>query len=58
IDECTFNPCQNGQCLNTPGNYSCSCHKGYKNDGMRDKTCIKDDSERHSKIVLRLIVSL
>ncbi|PRQ29744.1 putative EGF-like domain, wall-associated receptor kinase [Rosa chinensis] len=59
IDECrAFNPCQNGQCLNTPGNHSCSCHKGYKNDGMNDKTCIKDDSERHSKIVLLLMVSL
>ncbi|XP_062012570.1 wall-associated receptor kinase 2-like [Rosa rugosa] len=60
IDECrAFNSCQNGQCLNTsPGNYSCSCHKGYKNDGMNDKTCIKDDSERHSKIVLLLMVSL
>ncbi|PRQ29746.1 putative protein kinase RLK-Pelle-WAK family [Rosa chinensis] len=60
IDECKALPCENGQCFNKPfpGNYSCSCYKGYKNDGMNDKICIKDDSKRHSKIVLLLMISL
>ncbi|KAM5587415.1 wall-associated receptor kinase-like 1 [Rosa sericea] len=54
IDECkALNPCENGQCLNSPpGNYSCSCYKGYKNDGM--KICIKDDSKRHP-VLLRIV---
>ncbi|XP_004295593.1 PREDICTED: wall-associated receptor kinase 2-like [Fragaria vesca subsp. vesca] len=62
IDECKDpNLCQKGQCLNLlpPQNYTCSsCHKGYKHDGTNDKSCIKDDLERSSKIVLLLIVSL
>ncbi|KAM5587526.1 hypothetical protein ABKV19_006122 [Rosa sericea] len=44
IDECKApNPCQHGKCSNSPGNYSCSCHKGYKQDHMNDKFCMKDD---------------
>ncbi|KAL6198502.1 hypothetical protein ACLB2K_028291 [Fragaria x ananassa] len=62
IDECKDpNLCQNGQCLNLPPpqNYTCSsCHKGYKHDGTNDKSCIKDDPERRSKIVLLLKISL
>ncbi|KAM5553492.1 hypothetical protein ABKV19_025623 [Rosa sericea] len=59
IDECKGpNPCQNGKCSNSPpGNYSCSCHKGYKYDG-NGRSCIKDDSKKLSKNELLLIVSL
>ncbi|KAM5587435.1 wall-associated receptor kinase 2 [Rosa sericea] len=56
IDECkASNPCQNGKCSNSPpGNYSCLCHKGYKHDGMNDRSCIK----KLSKMEILLIVSL
>ncbi|XP_024159274.2 wall-associated receptor kinase-like 22 [Rosa chinensis] len=50
-----LNPCQNGECLNSPSGYSCLCHKGYKHNGI---SCIKDDSERRFKIVLLRFVSL
>ena len=29
-NECDSNPCVNGECLDTPGNYSCSCESGYE----------------------------
>ncbi|PIN24427.1 Serine/threonine protein kinase [Handroanthus impetiginosus] len=36
IDECTsFKPCE-GTCTNLPGNYSCSCPKGFIGDGKKD----------------------
>ncbi|KAL6206511.1 hypothetical protein ACLB2K_023759 [Fragaria x ananassa] len=61
IDDCKApNLCPNGDCVNQlfPQNYTCSCHKGYKHDGTNDRSCIKNDPERRSKIVLLLIVSL
>ena len=31
IDECAENPCgANAQCVNLPGQYVCSCDKGFK----------------------------
>uniref|UniRef100_UPI0005C94849 wall-associated receptor kinase 3-like n=1 Tax=Fragaria vesca subsp. vesca TaxID=101020 RepID=UPI0005C94849 len=60
IDECEANPCNglNGVCLNTPGNYSCLCSKGYKNNGPNGK-CIKDNSSnRLLLIVLSLGISV
>ena len=31
IDECAENPCgSNAQCVNLPGQYVCSCDKGFK----------------------------
>ncbi|XP_016648179.1 PREDICTED: putative wall-associated receptor kinase-like 16 [Prunus mume] len=57
IDECeNSNACSIGKCINSLGNYSCKCPKGYKNDGMNEKTCIKDNNR--SKIILLLGISL
>ncbi|KAH6798358.1 hypothetical protein C2S51_034842 [Perilla frutescens var. frutescens] len=37
INECENNPCDpNGKCTNLPGNFSCSCKKGYSGDGMKN----------------------
>ncbi|KAH6824750.1 hypothetical protein C2S53_010825 [Perilla frutescens var. hirtella] len=37
INECENNPCDsNGICTNTPGNFSCSCKKGYRGDGTKN----------------------
>ncbi|KAI5331644.1 hypothetical protein L3X38_021770 [Prunus dulcis] len=55
INECASNPCKNGQCTNLPGNYSCSCDSGYRN---QDKiTCIKVPSETSLKISLGVSLS-
>ncbi|PIN19068.1 hypothetical protein CDL12_08253 [Handroanthus impetiginosus] len=38
INECTaLKPCE-GECKNLPGNYSCSCPKGFEGDGMKNGT--------------------
>ncbi|KAL6198497.1 hypothetical protein ACLB2K_028286 [Fragaria x ananassa] len=59
IDECTdSNLCNNGECINSPGNYSCSCSKGYKIDSTNDKSCIKEHTKNKSKMTILLIVSL
>ncbi|XP_070680076.1 uncharacterized protein [Malus domestica] len=42
-------------CINSPRNYSCQCPKGYKHEGMDEKSCIKDN--KWSKAIL-LIISL
>ncbi|XP_021801441.1 wall-associated receptor kinase 2-like isoform X2 [Prunus avium] len=56
IDECKApNSGSTGVCVNSPGDYSCKCPIGYKNDGMNPKICIKDN---RSKNILLLIISL
>ncbi|KAM2465436.1 hypothetical protein COP2_004744 [Malus domestica] len=57
IDECKApNPCSMGTCINTPGNYTCKCPKGYKNDDPDKIRCIKADGR--AKLSLLLIISL
>lgn len=45
IDECgneTLNTCVQN-CINIPGNYTCSCKEGYHGDGRKNGTsCMKD----------------
>ncbi|XP_047307696.1 wall-associated receptor kinase 1-like [Impatiens glandulifera] len=49
INECAggSNPCDdNAVCINTPGNFSCSCKKGYSGDGKRDgRGCVAHNSQ-------------
>ncbi|CAL8991918.1 unnamed protein product [Prunus brigantina] len=56
IDECAGkNPCTNGKCMNSPGNYSCSCNKGFKNQDPR--TCVKHSTaDNTTKKVLFAVV--
>ncbi|CAN6553473.1 unnamed protein product [Malus baccata var. baccata] len=57
IDECNApNPCSMGTCINTPGNYTCKCPKGYKNDDPDKIRCIKANGR--AKLSLLLIISL
>ncbi|KAM1123161.1 hypothetical protein FF1_004563 [Malus domestica] len=57
IDECKApNPCSMGTCINTPGNYTCKCPKGYKNDDPDKIRCIKANGR--AKLSLLLIISL
>ncbi|TQE12044.1 hypothetical protein C1H46_002438 [Malus baccata] len=57
IDECKApNPCSMGTCINTPGNYTCKCPKGYKTDDPYKIRCIKADGR--VKLSLLLIISL
>ena len=38
IDECVKkNPCKDGSCINTPGNYTCDCGKYAKGDGKTEQ---------------------
>ncbi|XP_040367343.1 wall-associated receptor kinase 2 [Rosa chinensis] len=49
IDECKasqIDPCNNGRCTNSHGNYSCLCNKGFRNQDAR--TCIKDNIDNQS----------
>ncbi|KAL2454625.1 Wall-associated receptor kinase 1 [Abeliophyllum distichum] len=41
------NPCdENGICTNTPGNFSCSCKRGYAGDGTKEgHGCIAENSQ-------------
>ncbi|XP_048429703.1 wall-associated receptor kinase 2-like [Pyrus x bretschneideri] len=57
IDECkASDSCSIGTCINTAGNYTCECPKGYKNDDMDKKSCIKDNGR--AKLSLLLMISL
>ncbi|XP_008365150.3 wall-associated receptor kinase-like 9 [Malus domestica] len=56
IDECKvpkLNTCKQ-KCINTEGNYACSCHKGYHGDGRKDgEGCIPDRN-----FVIQIVVGL
>ncbi|KAB2620663.1 wall-associated receptor kinase 3-like [Pyrus ussuriensis x Pyrus communis] len=57
IDECKApNSCSMGTCINTAGNYTCKCPKGFKNDDLDKKSCIKDNGR--AKLSHPLIISL
>ncbi|KAL6201518.1 hypothetical protein ACLB2K_025232 [Fragaria x ananassa] len=45
IDECSMpRSCVYGACVNMPGDYSCVCHKGYRNyASLGGRFCIEDD---------------
>ncbi|KAL8509217.1 hypothetical protein ACS0TY_016412 [Phlomoides rotata] len=47
INECMNSPCsEHGICSNTPGNYSCTCGRGYKGDGRKNsRGCIAVESK-------------
>lgn len=37
INECESKPCDaHGICTNIPGNFTCSCKKGYEGDGTKN----------------------
>ncbi|CAN6553470.1 unnamed protein product [Malus baccata var. baccata] len=58
IDECKApNPCSMGTCINTPGNYTCKCPKGYKNDDPDKIRCIKADGLGAGVGLLLLLIS-
>ncbi|OWK59643.1 Fibrillin-2 [Lonchura striata] len=42
VDECTSNPCSNGDCVNTPGSYYCKCHAGFQRTPTK-QACIDID---------------
>ncbi|GAA6104086.1 fibrillin-2b [Tachysurus ichikawai] len=42
MDECSSNPCVNGDCINTPGSYHCKCHEGYQGTPTK-QACIDID---------------
>ncbi|KAM5587510.1 hypothetical protein ABKV19_006114 [Rosa sericea] len=48
INECetSIDPCNHGTCSNSPGNYSCLCHKGYRNSRTNAKICLKMETNQ------------
>ena len=62
IDECkgTPYPCiySNITCLNSPGNFSCLCTKGYDGDGRRNGTGCFHKVDRGNHSALRLSIAL
>ncbi|PRQ29727.1 putative transferase, protein kinase RLK-Pelle-WAK family [Rosa chinensis] len=60
IDECTTSsrdPCPNGKCVNSPpGNYSCKCNKGFRNQD--DMTCIPYSWSNNTSLKISLGVSI
>ncbi|VVA37017.1 PREDICTED: wall-associated [Prunus dulcis] len=56
INECDdLNSCTNGQCINIPGNYTCSCDSGYHN--LDNITCIEVPNAKRWKILLGVSLS-
>ncbi len=37
IDHCKPNPCENGQCANSHGTYTCICDEGYTGTNCEDE---------------------
>ncbi|XP_024158687.1 putative wall-associated receptor kinase-like 16 [Rosa chinensis] len=59
IDECatsSSDPCTNGKCVNSPGNYSCKCNKGFSNQDHR--TCISYSWSNNTSLKISLGVSI
>lgn len=44
IDECVSNPCQHGTCVNTQGNFQCTCSQGF-NLGPDGRSCIDNSKD-------------
>ncbi|XP_024180958.1 putative wall-associated receptor kinase-like 16 isoform X1 [Rosa chinensis] len=62
INECKdpviANKCKQ-RCINTEGNYTCACHKGYHNNGTADSVdCIADHQTIFVQIILGIGVGL
>ncbi|CAN6721484.1 unnamed protein product [Malus baccata var. baccata] len=60
IDECKvpkLNTCKQ-KCINTEGNYTCSCHKGYHGDGRKDGEGCTPDRTFVIQIVVGICVGL
>ncbi|PIN12637.1 Serine/threonine protein kinase [Handroanthus impetiginosus] len=57
IDECASSkPCEE-TCTNLPGNYSCSCPKGFKGDGKKDGSGCHPKSRKTNASTLFYVVS-
>ncbi|VFQ86699.1 unnamed protein product [Cuscuta campestris] len=62
IDECKegTNSCHgNATCNDIPGNYTCTCNKGFEGDGRKDgKGCVPKSGGNNTLLVICLSVSL
>ncbi|PRQ29916.1 putative protein kinase RLK-Pelle-WAK family [Rosa chinensis] len=59
IDECiaSTNPCNNGTCTNSDGDYTCTCNKGFRNENP--KSCIQNTPiSKNKSLKVSLGVSL
>lgn len=58
VDECKDpKACEMGKCVNTPGNYTCTCPKGYRNTADL-KECISASKNTSLKVSLGMHYAL